>query len=183
LLAFRTSRGKLGILEIYGFDDRKLVKFRYQLVKVEERAIQPPTAPPPALLAEIGRESVEETIHNLLLKTPAISTAVRPGGRPTPDDFDRVAGEPRVAKILKAIREGTPAQQEAIRKAILRECRVYVEQLPDLGQEDGPWSPSVTDPGGGAAYPLLLRQYDPRAESLPNRSVKGRPPSKPPRNW
>jgi len=167
VFAFRTSRGRLGILEIRGFDDRKLVKFRYKLVKSDERATPPPTPPPPALLAEIGRESVEETIHNLLFKTPAISSAARPVGRPTADYFDRVAGEPRVAKILKQIRAGMPSQQEAIRKAILRECKVYVEQLPDRRKEGGPWSPSVTDPGGGAAYPLLLRHCDPRAESLP----------------
>jgi len=168
VLAFRTARDHFGVLEIHGFsDDRKVVKFRYKMVEAGEVVEPPASAPPPELLAEIQRESVQESIHNLLFKTPAMASAAWPIGRPTADYFDRVAQEPRVTKILKAIREGAAAQQEAVRHAVLRECTVYVERLPDRGQVGEPWSPSVTDPGGGVALPLLLCYCDPRGKSLP----------------
>ena len=142
VFAFRTRGGSLGVLEIRGFsDDRKLVKFRYKLVRADEKGKTATPPPPAALLAEIQRETIDETIHNLLFQTAAISAVAQPLGRPTAAYFDRIAQEPRVAKVLKEIREGTPAQQEAIRAAILRECRK---------QEEPAWFDSLA--GSLAAY-------------------------------
>ena len=117
VFAFRTRGGSLGVLEIRGFsEDRKLVKFRYKLVLADEKGKTATPPPPAALLAEIQRETIDETIHNLLSPTAAISAVARPLGRPTAAYFDRIAQEPRVAEVPKEIREGTPAQQETVRE-------------------------------------------------------------------
>ena len=142
VFAFRTRGGSLGVLEIRGFsEDRKLVRFRYKLVRPDDRGKTAAPPPPAALLAEIQRETIDETIHNLLVQTAAISAVRQPLGRPTVAYFERIGQEPRVAKVLKEIREGTPAQQEAVRAAILPECRK---------QEEAAWCDSLA--GSLAAY-------------------------------
>jgi hypothetical protein len=72
-----------------------------------------------------------------------------------------------VAKLLRIARDGTEDERAALRAAILRECAAYLKDLPDFAEEGKPWKPSAVSPGGAMAYPLILRQCDPDAESLP----------------
>jgi hypothetical protein len=81
--------------------------------------------------------------------------------------LDRISMHPRLAKLLKVAREGTPAERRALREAVVRECQAYVKDLPDIGREGSPWRPSVLHPGGGIAYGLILRECDPDATTLP----------------
>jgi hypothetical protein len=128
VFAFGTRGGNLGVLEIRGFsDDRKLVKFRYKLVRPDDRgrtATRPPPAVPPA---EIQRETIDETIHKLFALAAAGSPAAQPIGRPTAAHLERIAEAPRVASILNGTRDGSPAKQDAIRAAVLREYQQHAE--------------------------------------------------------
>jgi hypothetical protein len=128
VLAFGTRGGNLGVLEIRGIsDDRKLVKFRYKLVRPDDRG-RIATRPPPAVpLAEIQRETIHETIHKLFALAAAGSPAAEPPGHPTAAHLERIAEDPRVASILNGIRDGSPAKQDAIRAAILREYQQHAE--------------------------------------------------------
>jgi len=126
------------------------------------------SAKPPAdnttLDKEIEKESMEQAVHNLahcsIVAVVSPSVSVEPL-------VHSMSLHPGVAKLLKIARDGAADERGALRTAILGECTAYLKDLPDFGEEGKPWKPSALTPGGGMAFPLILRQCDPDAESLP----------------
>ncbi len=113
-----------------------------------------------ALLAEVEAETPEESVRNLLYKTVFVVSEIR-SVPPGPDDLITDANRnPRVQKLLRITREGTDAQRQALRDAILRMIHVYLTELPESSPERVAWQPSVRHPGGGVTYFYLLSHLD-----------------------
>jgi hypothetical protein len=117
-------------------------------------------------LLDVEKETWQECVRNLLEKQYILCLSLEDYAH-NPEHFLQSVGEgARVHKLLQVAAAGTDAEKRALVSAIVHMCRVYIDDLPDSGPPDEPWTPTVMSPGSAAAYPYLLRHLDADGSTL-----------------
>jgi len=119
------------------------------------------------LAMEVSKESTAEKVRNLLYKThwvgdPLMESDFASGSR----YISTLEDNPRVKSLVKLATDGSDSEKKELLDNLTKMCRVYLEELPLLGDPNAPWEPTVRCPGGGKAFPYLLTHVDEDGSTL-----------------
>ncbi len=125
-----------------------------------------------AFLDKVAQETVAESVRNLLDKdSPFLpSRGLRSLTQSSPADpvelTEELEADPRVAKLLRTIEHGTPAEAEVLHGELLELIDRFLHALPLNHFGGGPDCPTVSSPGSADALPILLAAFSPSVEHL-----------------